>query len=189
MKEKIKNIILTISEYYAVVTVLLMIFKINNIVDTVELTDSKENINKLNEYKEKYALLDKNSCTKLIGDVITHYEDTSYNGKVKLKDMWDYDGNNGLLSYYLKIKETCNFDDKILEEYNLPSKFLTASIQRDELYQRFYFEYELGFVDVYMRDIAAATLSSVEYNINRKNELEIIESLIEIYSKGEIANE
>ena len=189
MKEKIKSILLVISVFYVVIIVILMIFKINNFVTTVQLTDSDENKNKLNEYKEELALLEKNDCTSLIGELIKHYEDTSYDGVVKIKDMWSYDENNGFLSFYTKIKETCNYDDEILKKYNLPSNFVTASIQRDELYQRFYFQYELGFLDIYMRDIAAATITSIEYNINRSTELEVIESLIEIYSKGEITNE
>ena len=189
MKEKIKNMLLPISIFYVVVIVTLMIFRINNFVTTVELSDNEENKTKLNEYKKEVAKLDKNDCTNLIEDIIKHYEDTSYNGEVKIKDMHDYDTNNGLLDFYLKIKETCKFSDEVLNEYNLPLKFVTASIQRDETYQRFYFQYELGFTDIYMRDIASATLTSVEYNINRGNELEIIDNLIKIYSKGDITNE
>ena len=189
MKEKIKNMLLPVSIFYVVMVVILMVFRINNFVTTLELIDSEGNKNKLNEYKEDLSRLDKNDCTNLIGSIIKHYEETSYDGMVKIKDMHDYDMNNGFLNFYLKLKEVCPFTEEILNEYNLPVKFVTTSIQRDELYQRYYFQYELSFVDTYMRDIVAASLNNIEYNINRGSELEIIKNLIQIYSEGEINNE
>lgn len=189
MNKKIKNILFTISTCYSLLILVLIIVKMNNFVTMIELTDSEENKNKLNEYKEEFNLLDKNDCTNLIGKVIEHYDETSYEGKIKIKDIYDYDGENSLLSYYLKIKDVCKFKDEILEEHGLPTKFITSSIQRDELYQRYMFQYELGFVDFYMRDIGQAALTGVEYNISKKIELEIIDSLITIYSKESASNE
>lgn len=189
MKDQIKKILFTISIFYSLVILVLMIVKMNSFITTVELTDSEENKNKLNEYKEKLNLLDKNDCTNLIEKVIDHYEETSYEGKIKIKDMYDYDGKNSLLSYYIKIKDICKFKDERLEEYELPTKFIISSIQRDELYQRYMFQYELGFIDFYMRDIGQAALTSVEYNISKKIELEIIDSLINIYNKESALNE
>jgi hypothetical protein len=189
MKEQVKRIIVTISMFYSLLILTLIIVKMNSFVTIVELTDSEENKNKLNEYIEKLNLLEKNDCTNLIDEVIKHYEDTSYDGKVKIKDMYAYDGENSLLSYYLKIKDACNFKEEILEEYGLPTKFITSSIQRDELYQRYMFQYELGFIDFYMRDIGQAALTGVEYSISKKIELEIIDSLINIYIKESALNE
>ena len=51
--------------------------------------------------------------------------------------------NNNILSYYLKIKENCNIDEQTEKRYNLPMKFITLYIQKDEIYQHYYFQYEL----------------------------------------------
>lgn len=189
MKEKIKNILFIISIFYSVVIIISMIFVTTNMVDSVDLSDTRENKSKLKEYKEQVSLLEENKCTKIINKIIKHYEETSYDGSVNIKEMFDYDFDNSLLSFYGDVKESCNISDEDAKKYNLPSKFVAASIQRDELYQRYYFQYELNFMDIYMRDIGQAVLSGIEYNINRTNILEIISDLIEISSREVIVNE
>ncbi len=189
MKEKIKSILFIISIFYSVTIIVLMIFVTNNMVTTVELSDSKENINKLKEYKLQVNSLEDDKCTKIINKIIKHYEETSYDGKVSIKEMYEYDFDNNLLNYYVDVKKDCNISEVEEKKYNLPSKFVAASIQRDEIYQRYYFQYELNFVDFYMRNIGQAFLSGVEYSINRSNILEIISNLIEISNKEVIINE
>ena len=183
MKNNIKNTVFTVSIFYSIIIIILMIITLCNLVTKVELHDSKENKSKLVEYKEKLNTLDENKCTLVIKDIINHYEQTSYDGFVNIKDMYVYDNENSILSYYIKAKEACNITKEIETEYNLPSKFITSSIQRDETYQRYLFQYELKFTDFYTRLIAEAYIIPIEYEINRTNELEIIENLIEISNR------
>ena len=102
--------------------------------------------------------------------------------------MFEYDFDNSLLSYFLKIRENCNLDSNQEKKYNLPIKFITSSIQRDELYQRYYFQYELNINDI-TRLIIEPQLSGVEYQINRAMELEIISDLIKIAKEEVSINE
>lgn len=189
MKEKIKNILFIISIFYSVVIIVSMIFTTINMVDIVDLSDTRENKSKLKEYKAQVSLLEENKCTKMINKIIKHYEETSYDGNVKIKEMFNYDFDDSLLSYYGDTQKACNISEEDAKKYNLPFKFVAASIQRDELYQRYYFQYELNFRDIYMRDIGQAVLTGIEYNINRSNILEIISDLIEISSREVIVNE
>ena len=189
MKENIKKKLLGISIFYSLAIIILMVITTCNLVDTIELIDSEENKTKLNEYKEELASLKQDDCTNIIGEIIKHYEETSYNGKVSLKEMYEYDFDNSLISYYIKVKDNCKISDEAAKEYNLPNKFITASIQRDELYLPYYFQYELGFNDYITRLIIEPQLQGVEYQINRSGQLEIISTLIEIYKKGVSINE
>ena len=185
MKQNIKNILFIISIVYSLVIVILMLITNNNLITSVELHDSKENKIKLEQYKERLGMLKQNDCTKVIGEIISHYEETSYDGVVNLKEMFDYDFDNSLLNYYQKVKEMCKISDEKQKEYDLPVKFITASIQRDELYLTYYFQYELHFKDYINRLIIEPQIHSVEYQINRAAELEIINILIEHSSKGD----
>lgn len=184
MKEKIKNIVFVISTFYSLVIVIFMVIVSGNLTNTIELHDSEENKEKINLYKQQLATLEQNSCTDVINKIITHYEETSFDGEVSLREMFEYDFDNSLLSFYSKAKENCKLDNNEVEKHNLPIKFITSSIQRDELYQRYYFQYELYLNDI-TRLIIEPQLSGVEYQINRAMELEIISDLIEI-SKGEV---
>ena len=188
MKGKIKNMLFVISTFYSLVIVIFMVIISVNLINTIELHDSKENKEKINLYKQQLATLEQNSCTEVINEIITHYEATSYNGEVSLREMFEYDFDNSLLSYFLKIRENCNLDSNQEKKYNLPIKFITSSIQRDELYQRYYFQYELNINDI-TRLIIEPQLSGVEYQINRAMELEIISDLIKIAKEEVSINE
>lgn len=181
MKGKIKNLLFSASIFYSVLIVGLMIFTCITMTDSVELYDNGDN--KLNEYKEIVSNMEDNECTLVIKDIIKYYEDTSYNGSVNLKEMYDYDGENGLLSYSIKAKDACNVSYADEKEYDLSTKFLSSIMYREGIYQRYGFQYELKFTDMYLRDIAEASIYSTEYHISRKTILDIISSLIEISSK------
>lgn len=189
MKKNIKNILFTISIFYSLVVVVLMCITINSLVTEVELHDLAENKEKLIAYKERLSNLPQNSCTEVISDLITHYEETTYDGKVNLREIYKNQENNSLLSYYQKVKEFCNITEEKETKYNLPAKFITSSIQWDELYKRYYFQYEIKIPDHIIRTIVDPEITNVEYHINRTTELEIIASLIEIASKEVAINE
>ena len=189
MKEKMKNILFSASIFYSVLIVGLMIFTFSTIKDSVELHDNDENKSRLNEYKEIVSKLEDNECKNVINDIIKYYEDTSYNGSVNLKEMYDYDGNNGLLSYYIKVKDACNVSETEEKEYDFPTNFLSSIMYRESLYQKYYFQYELKFTDMYMRDIGEAQIHGTMYNASRNTLLDIISGLIEISSKEESVNE
>lgn len=189
MKEKIKSVLFSVSIFYSVLIVVLMIFTCITMTDSVELYDNDDNKSRLNNYKEMVSNMEDNECTLVIKDIIKYYEDTSYNGSVNLKEMYDYDGNNGLLSYSIKAKEGCNISETDEKEYDLSTKFLSSIMYREGIYQRYRFQYELKFTDMYLRDIAEAYIFGTEYNISRKTILDIISSLIEISNKGVSADE
>lgn len=189
MKGKIKNVLFSVSMFYSVLIVGLMIFTFITMTDSVELYDNGVNKVKLNNYKEIVSNMEDNECTLVIKDIIKYYEDTSYNGKVNLREMYDYDGENGLLFYSIKSKEGCNISETDEKEYDLSTKFLSSIMYREGIYQRYGFQYELKFTDMYLRDIAEASIYSTEYHISRKTILDIISSLIEISNKEVTNNE
>lgn len=189
MREKVKNILFIISVFYSIIVVILMCITISNMRITIELYDTEENKNLLNNYKEQLAKIESNECTKIINEIIKNYEDTSYDGYVNLREMYEYDMEKSILNYYLEARNKCKISSDDEKKYNLPIKFITTSIQKDELYQPYYFQYELGIKDSSIRLIAEVGLSNVEYKINRTTQLEIISSLIEISSKEDIINE
>lgn len=189
MKENIKKILLCISIFYSITIIVLTSITASNLVSTVELKDTQENKTKIAEYKQQLMTLPQNNCTEVIGEIISYYNETSYEGKVNLKEMYKYDYEKSLLSYYLKTRESCKLSKQDEEKYNLPTKFITASIQKDEMYQRYYFQYELKLTDYNTRIIVEPLLTNLEYEINRTMELEIISSLIEIVGKEVAINE
>lgn len=189
MKDKIKYIIFITSIIYSLIVMFLLTFNTLSLVDDVELYDAEENIIKLNNYKQKVKLLENNNCTNEINKIINYYEKTSYNGRVNLKDMYNYSMENGtLLNHYIELKENCNLSESNIEKYNLSLKVMAASIQEDELYHKFYFQYEINIKDIFTRNIAEANLMNVEYRIKKGLELEIISNLIEIQKTEETTN-
>ena len=188
MKEKIKNVLFSASIFYTVFIVGLMVFTLCIMTDSVELHDSDDNKSRLSDYKEIVSKLEDNECKNVINDIIKYYEDTSYNGSVNLKEMYDYDGKNGLLFYYTKAKDACNIGETDEKEYDFPTKFISSIMYREVIYQKYYFQYELKFTDMYVRDIAEAHVHKTMYIASRNTILDIISGLIEI-SSGEASDE
>ena len=189
MRKKVKSILFVVSIVYSLVIVILMGITTKNLVGTVELHDTDDNKEMLLSYKEELLKLEQNDCTKVISQMIKHYEETSYDGEIILREMYEYGLENGIISYYQLAKDKCNISLDDEKKYNFKAKFLTVSIQGDELFEKYYFQYELGIKDRPIRLIAEPFLLNVEYKINRDMELEIIKSLIELSSKEGVINE
>lgn len=186
MKENIKISLFGISIFYSLIVIILMIFSLMNSVDKIDFGDEYDDNGRLDEYKKEILLLENNSCTNTISEIIKYYEDTSYIGEVRIKDIYDYSLEKGIISFYIDVRDNCNINDEIVEEYDLSRKFLTATIQSDELFQRYYFQYEIGIKNISIRDIFEPTLSNIEYNIKKGMELEIIDDLINIVNQHEV---
>lgn len=186
MKEKIKNQVFAISIFYSVIVIFLMISSLTSATTSVELYDSEENKTKLNEYKKEIATLNQNECTSTINKIVRYYENTSYNGKVDLKDIYNIE--EGFLSYFGEMKDNCNLTDEQLKKYNLPNKFISSTIHQEEMFTKYYFQYELNFSDILNRTIIEPSLYNTEYEISKNTQLEIISILIDI-SKEVVVNE
>ena len=189
MKENIKKMIVGSFIFYCAIIVILMLFNYSNAIVEIELSDSVENIETLNNYKNQVQLLEQNKCTNIISELIDYYEKTSYDGMVNVKEMYDFASENVFLSFFSKIKEKCSLSDEDMDKYNLPVKFISYQMPQEHLYQKNMFQYELGLNDILMRNIAEPSLIGTEYNISKKIQLEIIDNLIEIYNEREISYE
>ena len=66
---------------------------------------------------------------------------------------------------------------------------IDAILKNDELFQKYIYQYELNFKDYYTRLDTEPSMESVEYNINRKSQLEIISYLINLNNKEDNINE
>lgn len=183
MKNNIRTGLLFISIFYVVSVCFLMIMNICLSTSKVELHDSDDNIEKLSLLKQEALLLESNSCTDIINKMINYYEDTSYDGYVNLKEMYDMEylkDDVGFLKYYVDLKEHCGVTEEDNDKYDFPNLVITSTIQREDLYQKYLYQYELGFKDLYFRLIAEPNLNNTEYLIRKRAELKIISNTIEM---------
>lgn len=186
MKEKIKNSLFCISIFYSIMILVLIIFNINSMVTAIDLSDSEKNKSKLQEYKNMIANFEPNSCTNVINEIIDYYESTSYDGEVKLRYIYNQDS---LLKFFTKVKDNCNLTDDDIEDYHLPTKFLASSIFIEELFQPYYFQYELTVKNSVIRNFIEPAINNTEYALSKSLQLELISDLIEIVNMEEHKNE
>lgn len=191
VKKNIRTGLLFVSIFYIVSVVGLMIVNFCLSTSNVELHDSDDNVKKIKELRQEALALEVNSCTIVINDMITYYEKTSYDGKVNLKEMYDmfYSENISFLEYYLQIKEHCGLTDDEREKYDYPHLFMTAVIQNEAMLQRYLYQYELGFKDLYFRMIAEPNLNNTEYLIRKRAELKAISNVIEMVKERGVLSE
>lgn len=186
MKDKIKSQVFAISIFYSVIVIFLMISSLTSVTTSIELYDSEQNKTKLTEYKNEIATLNQNECTSTINKIVSYYENTSYNGKVKLRDIYNIE--EGFLSYFGEMKDNCHLSEEQLKKYNLSNKYISTTIHQEEMFIKYYFQYEMNLKNKSNREIIEPILNNIEYEIIKNTQLEIISILIDI-SKEETTYE
>lgn len=179
MKEKISNVLFIISITYSIVIILLMFISYSTSINNVMLNDNSNNKKLLSEYKESLREIDESACKDTLVDLINYYEKTSYDGIVNLTDIYNrYMNGDSVISYSSKIINNCNLDDK--EKSFLANRMVDALLQFDDIIQQLYFQYEIRIPDINARVTQSLNMNETKYNLNRKNELEIIKMLIDV---------
>ena len=173
MKENIKKTIFIISILYSFIIIALMLYSYSTSINTIEFNDDVKNIKTLNEYKEDLKNIEESTCKNTLNKLINHYEKTSYSGKVNLKDM----DEGRIIKYAKAIINDCNLNDEIKD--SIAIKMITSSIQFDEVIQKLYFQYEIKIPDLNNRLAMEPNMNALRYNINRKNQLEVIKIIID----------
>lgn len=194
MKEKIKEHLFIISIIYGITIIILMLITYSKMTTYIEINNNKNFTSKIDKYKQEISLLENNQCKNEITNLINFIEKTNYNKIINLKDHYNkiFYNNESILEYYSKIKNACSITDKKAKEYNLPTMFITASIQNDELIQRYLYQYEINIKDIYFRNISEPNLNNIENNIKKENELIIIKNILQIIKENnnmEVKNE
>lgn len=184
MKERIKSYLFYFSIFYSVLIIFGMIVNFAVSVHSIELKDSEENISKVENYKRELKTIPRNECTDIIDKMITYYEETSYNGNVNLKDMYNYHLKNNFLSFYNDAKNGCKLSDETIDYHNLRMEFLSSEIPTDEIFQKYFFQYEIGLEDVLTRQMIEPLMHNIEYQISKSSQVEIIGHLIQIQKEG-----
>lgn len=177
MRDKIKSLIFIISMAYSIVIIVLMLYSYSTSINTIEFNDNEDNIKLLNNYKEKLANIEASTCKNSINELINHYEKTSFNGNVNLKEKYLGEVEIGIIKYAPSIIKECNLSDT--DRSTMALKMLTSSIQFDEVIETLKFQYEIRIPDLNNRSMMETSLNPIRYNINRKNQLDIIEMLID----------
>ena len=177
-KEKFKSIILNLSIFYMLVVSALVLFNIATAVSEIELNDSEVNKAKIEELRLLNNSLKQDKCTEIINDMIDYYNDTSYNGIVKLNQLYRENKNVGFLSFYIDVKDACNITDEKAKELELPTTFVTAAVQHDELFQAYMYQYELKISDTITRMVIEPELNNINYSIRKNHELKAIDNLV-----------
>ena len=181
MKETLKKFIFITSIFYAVTIVLLMLYSYSTSTVLFKFTDSKENLKKLDEYKEELKTIEDSACKSTINDLIVHYEKTSYNGEVNLKDF--YFSDEGILKYAQSHFTNCELDEKEKEE--LSNYYVTAMLQFEETINDIRFQYEIRIPDRYNRGVIQPILNNLRYRTNRNTILDLIDTSINILKESE----
>ena len=184
MKERVKELIFIISIVYSLFIIALMLYSFFTSHNIIELNDSSDNIELLNNYKESLKNIKESTCKSALNDLIAHYEKTSYNGEINFKNQ--VEASDGLLNHASSLLKSCNFDEETRK--SVVHNMLIASIQFEEVLQKFYFQYEIRIPDLNNRELSEPSLNVIRYSINRNSQLETIKLIID-YLKGEFEYE
>ena len=191
MKEKIKEYLLVVSIVYGFVIVLFMTVTYFNMETYIEFEKNNDFYTKVDSYKKEVNLISNQVCKTELNNYLGFIEKHNLEGKVVLKDYFNTAiiGEEGILDYYGKIKKACSLSDESVKENGLPSMFLAATLENDEILQKYMYQSELHLKDYNLRLIAMPSLLRHENDIKTGNELNIIRTVLEMINDGGRANE
>ena len=164
-----------------IVIVLLAVMTYCNMVTSVELSTNEEYIKELNEYKEIVSSKENTTCKDFMNNLINKTEKSISKTEMDLRGTYEEIMSDSLLDYYSKGAESCkSITKEQMQDENLPIKFLGSTVLVDETISKYFFQYELSFKDIKMRDYSEVSLEAVGNNIKIQNELQIIQSFLNI---------
>lgn len=185
MKEKIKNFVFSMLLFYSIFVVLIIVINMFNLRGKIEIHDKEDNLNRLSDLKARANNLEKNSCGLLVDQMISKYEETSYDGEVILSEFYDlYWEGASFLQFYSSFKTECGMSDEKIKELDLDYDVLNSITFFENVVNKHMFYYEISLSDKYMREISEANIENIEYQTCKKSELDIIEKMIN-YVGGE----
>lgn len=176
-----KKIILYSSITYMIIIISLVIFNILSQPTKINFSSYDYYDNEIKVIEEKVAGLRVNDCSNSIKKLIKNSKDTYFVGSVYIKDVYNkVSTSESWLSLYGEAKTACNVDNN-----DMDMLAITASIQYEELIDKYRFNYELLIADIENRLLLEPALINME-NRSRKNlEIKVIEFLIEEGKKYE----
>ena len=185
MKDKIKNFVFSMLLFYSIFVVLIIVINMFNLRGKIEIHDNEDNLNRLSDLKARANNLEKNSCGLLVDQMISKYEETSYDGEVILSELYDlYWEGASFLQFYSSFKTECGMSDEKIKELDLDYDVLNSITFFENVVNKHMFYYEISLSDKYMREISEASIGNIEYQTCKKSELDIIEKMIN-YVGGE----
>ena len=191
MKEKIKNYMFYGLITYSILIITLTILNITNMNKIIEVSDSYENLTKINNLKSKIETLPENACKTLLNDMIKSYENTSFMQYItndeknqnstnltntKLNEIY-WEGSS-FLSYYQRVINDCNINEGLMKSLNMPFYFVNSTSFIDNLVSKKMFDYELKIKDIWMRELAESNRMNMDYKLSKQNEIIIIENIL-----------
>lgn len=182
MKKEIRNAVLYSGIFYMILTVILATIAYCNVITSVELSNDDRYIEKISEYKEKIVQLKDSSCKRYLSNLADKVEKDINTKELIFRESYKdiLDGENILDMYSKAHKECVSLTSEKMVEANLPVKYLTTSMINDEIVSKYFYQYEINIKNIKGRELTEPQFASVENNIKLQNELEIIDTLLNI---------
>lgn len=177
MKEKIKNIIITISIFYMISISLLTIINLHNTTTKIYVK-MKDFTKEFIELKEKVESIDNIECKNSIKKMIDKSEKYVIKEKLDLKDLRK---NGSLIPEYGQTLKKCNISQKD-SEYLSPY-VLNSVLIYEEYFKDISYDYELSLRDIEGRIISEISMNHSKLNSNKHLEIELINKIIEVQNE------
>lgn len=180
MKEKIKIFLLNGLICYSIIILFLMIMNIFNFKYEIELYDNEANNHEIISLKKRVNKLDDSSCKNVLNDMINVYEQTSYDGKVELTELYkQYWDGPSFLAFYNEIKEQCNITDDEMKGLNFPHYTINSILYMEEIVPKYMMQYEINIKDLNIREISEPNTINLSYGNSKESQLIMIETLLD----------
>lgn len=180
MKEKIKIFIFNSFIFYVIIIIILTIVNMLNFISEIELNNNDENNSKIIVLEDRVNKLENSACKSLLKEMINTYNETSYDGIVKLSEFYNvYWNGTSILQFYNQIEEKCNINNEEMKNIDLHRESLNSVLYIENLVGKHMFQYEINLIDNYMHEIGEANTINMQYQLSKASELKIIENILD----------
>lgn len=186
MKCETKKIFIGLIMGYIIITGILMIASVIKQEKVITFKPIKYYQERVGILKARANMLNEGKCKDAVKKLIDNSNETYFTGDVSIKEISHQFlvTPNSWLSIYTNTATVCKIKD--LAEIKASDSALAASIQYDNFLQKYIYDYELTFNDLFSRKVTEAKTALIENKVRKNMELETINLLItEIEGKYE----
>ena len=145
----------------------------------VELHTSDVIKNSFELLKDEVNKIKNENCKKSLNDLLEEDSRITFDGKVDLHSFYKLINTGRILLHYDDIKTNCNISTDVLDEYDVPNKYLVKMSLYDSLISNYFYQYELAITDGASRGYYEG-LSQLSYNSLKYSEIELMKDYLKI---------
>ena len=186
--KRVKDLLLSLFIFGSIVVIIFIIISFFNTKQSITVSRNDTIEEKLDNLKQMVNSFEDNDCKEYLDFFISYIDKLPVEGKIKLRDLYDYFNNYPTIRLYEGVQNKCHITEEEIKEYGINGKYATVMALSNDIFNKYMFSYELNLKDE-QRLLTESNTDSLNYTSIRFNQVEILNDYVTLVELKEVTNE